>query len=267
MVVFYLWRRVYNERQEVMKGMDKVQELIALLEKNRNGKIAVVTGAGVSTDSGIPDFRSAGGLWSRFDIELLTRTALYHNTEAFYQNFGHFIAMLKGKEPNVCHLALAELEQAGYIEQLVTQNIDGLHQQAGSRKVLEAHGNIQGCSCTRCGAGYPMEETERFLRQQDFQPLSSCCSALLRPDVVLFEDQLPETFHRFVQQELPSYALTLFIGTSLTVYPVAAMPRAGVPFVIINKTSTPFDRQSQLVVRDPIGEVFAAVRKWLQGPL
>jgi len=243
--------------------MDKIQNLIGLLEKHKQGKVVVVTGAGVSTDSGIPDFRGADGLWSRFDLRLLTKTALYQHTEAFYMNFAHFVDMLKGKAPNACHLALAELEQAGYVDKLVTQNIDGLHQQAGSKQVLEAHGNIQQCYCTKCGQAYSMEETEKFLRRQDYRPLSSCCGGLLRPAVVLFEDQLPEAFYRFVQDELPAYSLALYIGTSLSVYPVASMPGAGIPFAVINLTPTPYDRQSVLVVREPIGEVSAAIRRWL----
>lgn len=245
--------------------MDQIQELIELLRKNKGKKVVAVTGAGVSTDSGIPDFRGDDGLWSRFDIALLTKTALYRQTEAFYRNFTYFIDMLKGKEPNVCHSVLAELEGAGYIDQIVTQNIDGLHQQAGSVKVLEAHGNMHTCFCTKCGAAYPMAEIENFLRRQQYHPSSSCCDALLRPAVVLFEDQLPEAFYRFVQEELPAYGLAIYIGTSLSVYPVASLPGLGIPFVIINKMPTPYDRQSRLVVKEPIGDVFAAIRQEL-GP-
>ena len=216
-------------------------------------------GAGVSTESGIPDFRSVDGLYhQQFDYPpetILSHTFFYQHPEYFYRFYRQKMLPLEA-QPNAAHKKLAELEAAGKLRAVITQNIDGLHQKAGGKTVLELHGSIWRNYCTRCGKFYPPE----FIR--DCAGVPKCaCGGVVKPDVVLYEEGLSEdVLHRAVHAI--SRADVLIVGgTSLTVYPAAGLIRyyRGSKLVLINRDETPYDTAADLVLSDPIGQVFAQV--------
>ena len=235
----------------------KIETLKTWIEASDN--IVFFGGAGVSTESGIPDFRSVDGLYhQQFDYPpetILSHTFFYQHPEYFYRFYRQKMLPLEA-QPNAAHKKLAELEQAGKLRAVITQNIDGLHQKAGSRNVLELHGSIWRNYCTRCGKFYPPE----FIR--DCAGVPKCaCGGVVKPDVVLYEEGLSEdVLHRAVHAI--SRADVLIVGgTSLTVYPAAGLIRyyRGSKLVLINRDETPYDTAADLVLRDPIGQVFAQV--------
>ena len=233
----------------------KIETLKTWIEASDN--IVFFGGAGVSTESGIPDFRSVDGLYhQQFDYPpetILSHTFFYQHPEYFYRFYRQKMLPLEA-QPNAAHKKLAELEAAGKLRAVITQNIDGLHQKAGSRNVLELHGSIWRNYCTRCGKFYPPE----FIR--DCAGVPKCaCGGVVKPDVVLYEEGLCEdVLHRAVHAI--SRADVLIVGgTSLTVYPAAGLIRyyRGSKLVLINRDETPYDTAADLVLRDPIGQVFA----------
>ena len=235
----------------------KIETLKTWIEASDN--IVFFGGAGVSTESGIPDFRSVDGLYhQQFDYPpetILSHTFFYQHPEYFYRFYRQKMLPLEA-QPNAAHKKLAELEAAGKLRAVITQNIDGLHQKAGSRNVLELHGSIWRNYCTRCGKFYPPE----FIR--DCAGVPRCaCGGVVKPDVVLYEEGLSEdVLHRAVHAI--SRADVLIVGgTSLTVYPAAGLIRyyRGSKLVLINRDETPYDTAADLVLRDPIGQVFAQV--------
>ena len=235
----------------------KIETLKTWIEASDN--IVFFGGAGVSTESGIPDFRSVDGLYhQQFDYPpetILSHTFFYQHPDYFYRFYRQKMLPLEA-QPNAAHKKLAELEQAGKLRAVITQNIDGLHQKAGSRNVLELHGSIWRNYCTRCGKFYPPE----FIR--DCAGVPKCaCGGVVKPDVVLYEEGLSEdVLHRAVHAI--SRADVLIVGgTSLTVYPAAGLIRyyRGSKLVLINRDETPYDTAADLVLRDPIGQVFAQV--------
>ena len=232
----------------------KIETLKTWIEASDN--IVFFGGAGVSTESGIPDFRSVDGLYhQQFDYPpetILSHTFFYQHPEYFYRFYRQKMLPLEA-QPNAAHKKLAELEAAGKLRAVITQNIDGLHQKAGSRNVLELHGSIWRNYCTRCGKFYPPE----FIR--DCAGVPRCaCGGVVKPDVVLYEEGLSEdVLHRAVHAI--SRADVLIVGgTSLTVYPAAGLIRyyRGSKLVLINRDETPYDTAADLVLRDPIGQVF-----------
>ena len=233
----------------------KIETLKTWIEASDN--IVFFGGAGVSTESGIPDFRSVDGLYhQQFDYPpetILSHTFFYQHPEYFYRFYRQKMLPLEA-QPNAAHKKLAELEAAGKLRAVITQNIDGLHQKAGSKTVLELHGSIWRNYCTRCGNFYPPE----FIR--DCAGVPRCdCGGVVKPDVVLYEEGLSEdVLHRAVHAI--SRADVLIVGgTSLTVYPAAGLIRyyRGSKLVLINRDETPYDTAADLVLRDPIGQVFA----------
>ena len=233
----------------------KIETLKTWIEASDN--IVFFGGAGVSTESGIPDFRSVDGLYhQQFEYPpetILSHTFFYQHPDYFYRFYRQKMLPLEA-QPNAAHKKLAELEQAGKLRAVITQNIDGLHQKAGSRNVLELHGSIWRNYCTRCGKFYPPE----FIR--DCAGVPRCdCGGVVKPDVVLYEEGLSEdVLHRAVHAI--SRADVLIVGgTSLTVYPAAGLIRyyRGSKLVLINRDETPYDTAADLVLRDPIGQVFA----------
>ena len=235
----------------------KIETLKTWIEASDN--IVFFGGAGVSTESGIPDFRSVDGLYhQQFDYPpetILSHTFFYQHPEYFYRFYRQKMLPLEA-QPNAAHKKLAELEAAGKLRAVITQNIDGLHQKAGSKTVLELHGSIWRNYCTRCGKFYPPE----FIR--DCAGVPKCaCGGVVKPDVVLYEEGLSEdVLHRAVHAI--SRADVLIVGgTSLTVYPAAGLIRyyRGCKLVLINRDETPYDTAADLVLRDPIGQVFAQV--------
>lgn len=228
----------------------------------------VLTGAGISTESGIPDFRSPTGIWKQYDpVEYATIEAFEADPEKVWGFYGKRLGALADAEPNDGHRAIAELEERGWIEAVVTQNVDGLHQRAGSRTVVEVHGSIRSARCTRCDATVPSSEALELL------PLPACtrCGAMLKPDVVLFGELLPEVaIDRAIR--LASEAGTLLVvGSSLEVYPVAGLPletqSAGGKLAIVNRGETPYDSAADVRIDGGAGETLAALARALPGRL
>ena len=223
----------------------------------------VLTGAGVSTESGIPDFRSPTGLWAEFDpAEYASLPAFRADPLKVWRFYKPRIAMLTEAEPNAAHRALAALEHAGLVEAVITQNIDVLHERAGSRNVVEVHGSIRTASCPRCGESYPRETVIEKLEHAD-TPECEACGAILKPDVVFFGELLPVTAIERASELARRARLLLVVGSALEVHPVAALPEetlaAGGALAIVNKGSTPYDGRAELRVDGSAGEVLAAV--------
>jgi NAD-dependent deacetylase len=218
-------------------------------------------GAGVSTESGIPDFRSVDGLYNqkftRPPEQILSHTFFMHHTEEFFDFYREKMLCLWAK-PNNCHKKLAEFEGAGRLSAVVTQNIDGLHQLAGSKNVFELHGSVHRNYCMKCGRLFDAE----FMLKSEGVPLCEC-GGIVKPDVVLYEEMLDdETVNRAVMSI--RQADTLIIGgTSLCVYPAASMVRyfGGDNLVLINRDATQMDNEATLVIRENIAEVFAGLNR------
>lgn len=214
-------------------------------------------GAGVSTESGIPDFRSVDGLYhQKFDYPpetIISRSFFDRRPEEFF-NFYREKMLLLGFEPNVTHRVLARLEQEGHLAAVVTQNIDGLHQKAGSRRVFELHGSVLRNYCMRCGRAYPAT----FIR--DCPGVPRCdCGGIVKPDVVLYEEPLDEKTLTGAIKAISRADLLIVGGTSLTVYPAAGLLRyyGGDRLVLINRDETPYDNEASLVLHESLGEVFS----------
>ena len=214
-------------------------------------------GAGVSTESGIPDFRSTDGLYhQKFEYPpetILSHTFFYQHTEYFYRFYREKMLPLEA-EPNAAHRALAALERAGKLRAIVTQNIDGLHQKAGSKNVYELHGSIWRNYCTKCGKSYSAE----FIRDSGGVP-HCACGGLIKPDVVLYEESLDEGVMTRALQLIADSDLLIVGGTSLTVYPAAGfITYRGGKLAVINKTPTAADAQADLCIHGSVGDALAA---------
>ncbi len=214
-------------------------------------------GAGVSTESGIPDFRSVDGLYhQKFDYPpetIISRSFFDRRPEEFFKFYREKMLPL-GFEPNVTHRVLARLEQEGHLAAVVTQNIDGLHQKAGSRRVFELHGSVLRNYCMRCGRAYPAT----FIR--DWPGVPRCdCGGIVKPDVVLYEEPLDEKTLTGAVKAISRADLLIVGGTSLTVYPAAGLLRyyGGDRLVLINRDETPYDNEASLVLHESLGEVFS----------
>lgn len=242
---------------------ERIEELRQLLAGG--AKAVFFGGAGTSTESGIPDFRSASGLFgSSGEFKhppevMLSRSFFDRHPEDFYRFY--LTRMIhQAAEPNAAHLALAKLENAGMLRGVVTQNIDGLHQLAGSRQVLELHGSIHRNRCLRCGQSYTLEET---LEQAagDFVPRCSACGGLVKPDVVLYEESLDPAVLEQAAAWVAEADILIVGGTSLTVNPAAGLVRLyrGDAFVLINRTNTPYDGFARYRSRESIGQVLQAL--------
>jgi len=220
----------------------------------------VLTGAGVSTESGIPDFRSPTGIWAQYDpMEYASIWAFQRDPVKVWEFYGRRLGVLVDAEPNPAHLALAELERRGLVAAVVTQNIDRLHERAGSVEVVEVHGSIRTSSCYRCGLRVPMEQVVPRL------PVPTCeaCGAVLKPDVVMFGEQMPERELERAFKLAREAALLLVVGSSLEVYPIAGLPEetlaAGGSLAIVNHGPTPYDAEASVKVDGSAGDVLAAI--------
>ena len=214
-------------------------------------------GAGVSTESGIKDFRSVDGLYhQKFDYppeQILSHSFFYQHTAYFYRFYREKMLPLEA-QPNAAHKKLAELEQAGKLRAVVTQNIDGLHQKAGSKQVYELHGSVWRNYCQNCGKFYAPE----YIRDCESVPRCTC-GGLIKPDVVLYEEGLDEACIDGAIRAISQADMLIVGGTSLTVYPAAGLIRyyRGHKLVLINRDETPYDSYADLVLRDPIGQIFS----------
>ena len=234
-----------------------VPELEKMLQSHKN--IVFFGGAGVSTESGIPDFRSVDGLYHqkfKYPPETMLSHSFYESHTAEFFDFYRQKLIVHGARPNAAHLRLAKLEQQGKVRAVVTQNIDGLHQAAGSRNVFELHGSTLRNFCTRCGKFYPVSFIEEAGKSGDGIPRCTDCGAIVKPDVVLYEEGLDEATLDGAIQAIHAADLLIVGGTSLAVYPAAGLLRyfRGSDLVVINKQPTPADSMASLVLNLPIGE-------------
>lgn len=223
----------------------------------------VLTGAGVSTESGIPDFRSPSGLWAQFDpFEYGSIDAFRGDPEKVWRFYAPRFSMLTSAEPNPAHFALAELERNGLVEAVVTQNIDLLHERAGSRAVIEVHGSIRTSSCSACGRAYPLDEVLPLVAASGV-PRCTGCDSVLKPDVVFFGELMPVEQMERASELAKSAGLLLVVGSSLEVYPVAGLPQetleAGGRLAILNRDPTPYDSRADVKVAGSAGEVLSEV--------
>lgn len=236
----------------------KIEQLQEMVDKSR--RIVAFTGAGVSTESGIPDFRSMDGLYNQqFDDPpetILSHTYFMQNPTGFYRFYREKM-LYDGVAPNPAHKKLAALEAAGKLTAVITQNIDGLHQLAGSKNVLELHGSMLRNFCMQCGKPFTMQQ----LRQSP-QPVPRCdCGGIIKPDVVLYEEGLDSTVLSNAVAALRAADLVLVGGTSLVVYPAAGLlDYTRAPIVLINKGATARDATAALTIAAPIGEVLGGLR-------
>ena len=237
-------------------AIGKLQEII-----DSHKKIVFFGGAGVSTESGIPDFRSQDGLYNmqyKYPPEtIISHTFFVRNTEEFYRFYKDKMLILD-VEPNAAHRKLAELEEAGKLTAVITQNIDGLHQKAGSRQVYELHGSIHRNYCTSCREFYDAS----YIKTSDGVPRCAKCGGLIKPDVVLYEEGLDQNVINGAVSAIQQADCLIIGGTSLVVYPAAGLIDyfSGDKLVLINKSPTSRDRMADLVISGPIGEVFSGIR-------
>jgi NAD-dependent deacetylase len=232
----------------------------------RQAKFAVaLTGAGSSTPSGIPDFRSSGsGLWTRYlPTEVATLSAFNRDPERFFEWLRPLASHMLAAQPNPAHLALATLEQQHFIKAVITQNIDGLHHRAGSLNVFPVHGTLETLTCICCYQQVSAEKYTRPYLEQGIIPRCEVCGNYLKPDVVLFEEQLPAKIWLQARQAADSCDLMLIAGTSLLVSPVAQLPERawghGARIIIINEMPTYMDEHADIVLSGDVAEIIPAI--------
>ena len=234
---------------------DKIMLLKKWIDESDN--VVFFGGAGVSTESGIPDFRSVDGLynqkWKYPPETILSHTFFVKYPEEYYR-FHREKLVIDGVKPNAAHLKLAELEQAGKLRAVVTQNIDGLHQAAGSKKVLELHGSILRSYCSACGRPYPADKMNRG------EGVPRCsCGGVIRPDIVLYEEPLDDAVVSEAIRVISEAEVLIIGGTSLNVYPAAGLINyyRGNKLALVNLSRTPYDDEADLVINEKIGKVFS----------
>lgn len=237
--------------------MDKISTLKSWVQESHN--IVFFGGAGVSTESGIPDFRSVDGLYHQkfaYPPETILSHSFFHSHPVEFYDFYRAKMLILDVEPNRAHLALARLEQQGKLKAVVTQNIDGLHQRAGSKRIYELHGSIHRNYCQKCGKFYgPV-----FIQQSTGVPKCSC-GGVIKPDVVLYEESLDDKCIMGAVKAIADADLLIVGGTSLTVYPAAGLLRyyQGHKLVLINRDETPYDQEADLVFHESLGAVLDAL--------
>lgn len=237
--------------------MKELEQLKAWIDESDN--IVFFGGAGVSTESGIPDFRSVDGLYNQqydYPPETIISHSFYRrNPEEFYRFYKNKMLFPEAK-PNAAHVALAKLEEMGKLRAVITQNIDGLHQAAGSKEVLELHGSVHRNYCTRCGEFFSLED----IIEMDGVPKCRC-GGIIKPDVVLYEEGLDQSTLQKAVSYIRHADILIIGGTSLTVYPAAGLINyyQGNKLVLINKDVTPVDNQADLVISGKIGEIFSQI--------
>lgn len=227
-------------------------------------RIVVFTGAGVSTESGIPDFRSPGGIWDRFDPEDFTYEKFLTDPEARRKSWQLFRdKTFAGARPNAAHYAVAELERLGKLDCVITQNVDNLHQQAGNSpdRVIELHGTMQWAKCLDCGKRFPRALIEGWLEQGIETPRCDQCNGLLKAATISFGEPMPVRETTEAQRRSMECDLFIVIGSSLVVYPAAYMPRyalqAGTKLILINLAETHLDSQAEVLIRGKAGEAMS----------
>jgi len=242
-----------------------IRRLAELLQESNDAW--AFTGAGVSTPSGIPDFRGPDGLWRKYDPgKVSSIDAFQRDPKSFYEFWSYRFQVMAAAEPNVVHRFLAWLEERGMLRGVITQNIDGLHRRAGSKRVLEIHGRADRGICTACGRVYPLGE---LLKRMEGDGVPRCdCGGLIKPDVVLFGEEMPPIFSQALE-EVKKADLFLVLGTSLLVWPaerlVPLAARHGATVAIINRDPTPYDGLAEVVIRDDLVIVIQELWELLKG--
>lgn len=238
--------------------MQSTGQAIDLIRKSN--RIVAFSGAGISTEAGIPDFRGPGGLWQDSDlVSQLSKEGFETDPEGFYQANMRLFSEIWNAKPTLAHQLLARIEELGKIEAVVTQNIDGLHYAAGSKKVFELHGTYRTGHCQKCKAGFDMERFYFEINKARLKvPLCPDCTVPIKPDVVLFGDLLPAEAWEGSADAVSRCDLMLVLGSSLVVYPAAELPMiaisSGAPVVIVNLEGTAYDSLAKVVVRGKLGE-------------
>lgn len=233
----------------------KIAELKKTIEKYDN--VVFFGGAGVSTESGIPDFRSTDGLYHQhyaYPPETIVSHSFYRANPREFYHFYKEKMLYPDARPNAAHRKLAQLEELGRVRAVITQNIDGLHQEAGSKNVLELHGSVHRNYCEHCGAFYDIN----FVLNSSDVPLCTACGGPVKPDVVLYEEGLDQKILNAAVRSIHEAQVLIIGGTSLAVYPAAGLIDyfKGDKLVVINKSPTPRDQYADLLIQAPIGEVF-----------
>jgi NAD-dependent deacetylase len=248
---------------EAGEAIDTILHAAHLIKNSHN--TAVLTGAGISTHSGIPDFRTPGkGLWTRADpMEVASLSAFRHDPERFFQWFHPLAVRLSQAEPNPAHIALARLESAGYVTTIITQNIDGLHHKAGSKNVLEVHGTLETLSCTDCYKQVPASMVMDIYISRCCVPRCPACNGVLKPDVILYEEQLPAKIWIKAEEACRQCELIIVVGTSLEVMPSARLPvnalDHGAKLIILNNTPTFMDVRAEVVIHEDVVDVLPQI--------
>jgi NAD-dependent deacetylase len=242
---------------------ESIEEIARLIIESRS--IVVFTGAGISTESGIPDFRGPDGLWTKFDPEDFTYQKFVGDREARKRIWRLQQTMGLGfdVDPNPAHLAIVEMEKLGKLDCIITQNVDGLHQKAGNSedKVIQLHGNMLWVKCIRCGVRHNFEQVQEWIDSGIEAPDCAKCGGILKPDAVFFGEAMPVEETAEAQRRSTSCDLCIVIGSTLTVYPAGLMPQfavsSGAKLVIINEGETELDRAAHLRIAARAGEVMS----------
>jgi len=250
------------EKQSLDTLADRIAGLI--LEAKR---VVVFTGAGVSTESGLPDFRSPGGIWDRFNPADLTYQKFIQDpkTRKLWWQLFRERGLSTEIKPNPAHYAIAELERLGKLDSVITQNIDNLHQKAGvpDEKVFELHGNIKWTVCLNCGQRYPFEQVKIKLDEGEEVPACEACGGILKPTIIFFGEPLPEGVFEIATSHACHADLLIIVGSTLVIYPAADIPvqavNSGAKLVIINLSPTPLDHRASVLVRAKAGETMSKV--------
>jgi NAD-dependent deacetylase len=248
--------------------MNSIQQVADMIKNSWN--IVAFTGAGVSTESNIPDFRSSGGLYKnkksrpKYSPEyMLSHTFFVQQTDEFYDFYLNNMIYADAR-PNDCHIVLAELERMGKLKAVITQNIDGLHQAAGSNSVLELHGSVSRNYCMGCKKFFDLNYVINMSKKI---PLCDNCGGIVKPDVVLYEEMLDGNILNSTVDFVKKADVLLIIGTSLVVYPAAGLVEyyRGNKLILINKSSTPYDHRAKVIIQDSAGKVMREILERLQG--
>lgn len=237
-----------------MERMDKIHQLAGLMISSR--KTMVLTGAGISTESGIPDFRGPDGLWNKVDpMYVFSAETFVYRPEVFYKTGMPLMGALQEARPNAAHQVMAGLEPAGLIWAVVTQNVDGLHQKAGSKMVFELHGHLRSATCMKCSHIIPWETLEGMVKEGQMPPRHQSCGGVYKPDAVFFGDPLPGDFYDCCR-EVSDSDLLIVVGSSLEVSPVNYLPGLCKKLVIVNMGETTYDHKAYLKIEAMAGEAF-----------
>lgn len=245
---------------------EEIEQAAAIISASRH--LVALTGAGCSTESGIPDFRSSGGLWKKYDPAIYADYAYFLKDPSKHWELNlDLMPLLENAKPNNAHLALVELEKAGLLKALITQNIDNLHQKAGCHTIIELHGNYREASCLNCRQCYDLDE----IRNLPLRPFPHCprCQGIIKPKVVLFGEALDSNVLARAKNEVEKADVLLIIGTALEIFPAALLPQIakqhGARLIIVNPERTKARGRSDIFLRGKAGEILPKILSHIKG--